>query len=56
MTRLEKIRAMTVREIAEILIKDNAYAEEYCKSDCEEEECLHELECCIKWLKEDVGE
>lgn len=57
MKRIDYIRAMTAEEMAEKIIKKNI-TEDYCKSDCEDSEnfeCLHEKECCIRWLNEDVG-
>jgi len=56
MTRIERIRNMTVKEIAKVII-DNNITDEFCRSQCEnDEECLHDLECCIKWLEMEVKE
>ena len=51
MTRIERIRNMTTKEIA-IAIISYSITDEYCKSDCgQEEDCPHELKCCVKWLE-----
>ncbi len=53
MTRIERLRTMATEEMAREIIKLN-FTDEYCKGDCkEDEDCLHELECCIRWLKEE---
>lgn len=57
MTRLEQIKNMDAKQIAKIIIENNI-TDEFCKSDCEGDEdenfeCLHELDCCKKWLNEE---
>lgn len=54
MTRLEKLRTMAVEEIAPHLCKFGGLEEDFCKSDCDSGECLHEVECCVKWLNEET--
>ena len=52
MRRIDYIKAMTVRETARLIIRHNI-TDEYCSDDCgSENECPHELECCMKWLEE----
>jgi hypothetical protein len=58
MTRIERIRNMTIEEMAEKIIKKNI-TNDYCKGDCNDEcddgfVCPHELECCIQWLESEV--
>jgi len=61
MTRIERIRNMTVEEIAKAIRHYNI-TDDYCKSDCEwaqsmendtfdENECL---KCCVRWLESEV--
>ena len=51
LSRYERIKYMTIDEIAEKVIKANI-TDKYCKSDCDSDDCPHELECCIRWLSE----
>lgn len=53
MKRIDEIRNLSVEELAEIIIEANV-TDEYCDSSCEDEECNHEKECCIRWLNEEV--
>lgn len=63
MKRYERIKSMSIEEIAEEIIR-LGFTDEYCKGDCEGAQdiecdcgcCLPEEEkkCCIKWLKEEV--
>lgn len=63
MTRIERIRAMSVEEIAKA-IRDYNITDDYCKSDCEwaqsmEDELLDGnecLKCCMHWLESEVEE
>lgn len=53
MTRYDLIKSMSIDEMARQIIKLNI-TDEFCDSACgNEEECLHDVECCIKWLKSD---
>lgn len=46
---------MTITEMAQEIIK-LGFTDAYCKNDCvNEDECMHELECCVKWLEETEG-
>ena len=56
MTRFEKIKAMTVEEMAEALLDAYPEFDGHCKGDCETSECTAEgdMECCVKWLKEEA--
>jgi len=52
MKRIDYIKAMTTKEMAKAIIEHNL--DDFCKSDCgNEENCPHEIECCVKWLNED---
>lgn len=52
MQRIDYIRAMTIKEMAEAIIEHNI-TDAFCKSDCEQEdECPHAVECCVRWLGE----
>ena len=59
MKRIDKIKNMTVEEMAREIIRLN-FTDEYCDSGCPDtwnkpicQEEL-ELECCIRWLEEEV--
>ena len=55
MTRYEMITKMSVKQLAQKVI-GLSITDSYCKSDCgNDEDCTHELDCCIKWLNEDVS-
>ena len=61
-TRYERIKTMGVEEIAAEIILLNI-TDEYCKSDCAEAKdvdcmdcCRYEMECCVRWLNEEVSE
>lgn len=54
MTRYEMITKMSVKQLAQKVI-DLQVTDSYCKSNCNEEDCPYELDCCIKWLNEDVS-
>ena len=62
MTRYERLKAMSIEEVAAEIIRLRV-TDDYCKSDCVEAEnidcmdcCRYELECCIRWLNEEVEE
>lgn len=60
LTRYEKIKNLSIKEVAQTIIDYNI-TDEFCKSDCEgckgtECECPHDLECCVKWLQEEANE
>lgn len=47
MTHIEKIRDMSVEEIAKIIIQDTTL-DTYCKGDCEDNyDCPHPIDCCM---------
>jgi len=49
MTNFEKIKKMTIEELAKVITEYS-----YCKSDCEwENGCEHPTECSKKWLLEE---
>ncbi|GAB6170599.1 hypothetical protein JCM15765_08740 [Paradesulfitobacterium aromaticivorans] len=57
MTRFERIKAMSIAEVAEQIISRDI-TDKYCKSDCSVADNFvcegnKELQCCIRWLKED---
>ena len=56
MTRYERIKSMSIEEMAEAMIGLGG-TDDYCESDCEDPyfECTHEKECCIRWLNESEG-
>ena len=56
MTRIEYIRTMPVEEMADIIVGELVGISDYCNSDCDDVECLHPVECCVRWLKSKVGE
>ena len=51
LTRYERIKYMSIEEVAEKIL-EHQITDKYCKSDCDSNDCLHELECCIRWLSE----
>lgn len=59
MTRYERIKSMSIEEMAEEVIVLN-FTDAYCKNDCSpienDGECepANEFECCIRWLNEEV--
>lgn len=54
MKRIDKIRTMSIEELAEKIIEMPAGTYDYCKSDCNDFECTQEKQCCIDWLNEEV--
>lgn len=56
MNRYEKIKSMTVEELAKAIVSNgDVYIDDYCKSECNyDDECQHPEECCKKWLLEVV--
>lgn len=55
MKRIDYIRNMPVEEIAKIIIAKNI-ADDFCKSDCGDEDCMHDVECCVRWLEQEREE
>lgn len=56
MTRIEMIKNMSTKDMAE-KICDMNFTSDYCNSDCKLYSCnggQHEIECCIRWLNEEV--
>ena len=54
MTRIEKLRSLSVDEWAD-KIMGYGMIDGYCKSDCaEDDDCPHEHECVARWLNEEV--
>lgn len=55
MTRYEKIKSMDVEELANVIISDDIYIDDFCKGECDlDDGCPHPEECCKKWLLEEV--
>ena len=56
MTRYEKIKSMSVEELAKVIVGDSdIYIDDFCKSDCKNQNgCPHLEKCCKKWLLEEV--
>ena len=56
MTRYEKIKSMDVEELAKVIINNgDIYIDDYCKSECDLDDCCpHPEECCKKWLLEEL--
>jgi hypothetical protein len=52
--RIDYIQDMTVEEMANKIVQAN-FTDEYCKSNCEEDDCPHEIECCVRWLESELG-
>ncbi len=57
-TRRDKFKKMSVEELAEAIVTDgDYYGDKYCKSDCgSDDDCPHPVECCKKWLMEEIEE
>lgn len=56
MTRIEMIKNMSTKDMAE-KICDMDFTSAHCNSDCKLDSCdrgQHEMECCIRWLNEEV--
>ncbi len=56
MTRIERIKSMSIEDIAKMIVDDDLTAE-FCKSDCsdtDDYDCPHPVECCVRWLNEEV--
>lgn len=64
MKRINKIRTMTIEELAELIVDIENIDFNFCKSDCDgdwesedpTEICPHPVECCIRWLGEEWEE
>lgn len=61
MTRYDKIKNMSIEELAGAIVKcQDYYNDDYCKSTCnddvEGEGCPHPEKCCKRWLLEEVEE
>jgi hypothetical protein len=55
MKRIDYIRSMSVEELAKAII-DNSITDEFCDGSCGyENDCPHDLDCCIIWLGKDIG-
>ena len=57
-TKYEKVKSMTIEEMAHEII-ELEFTDAYCKSDCssadeDDYDCPHSIECCVKWLNEEV--
>ena len=55
MKRIDRIRNMSIGELAEKLMQMPAGTYNYCAADCKDFECTQEKQCCINWLNEEVG-
>jgi hypothetical protein len=50
MRRIDYIRNMSVEELAKAII-DHSITDEFCDSSCGcEDDCPHDVECCVIWL------
>jgi hypothetical protein len=54
--RYEKFKTLTIEQTAEYIVENDLMNNEYCKSDCEDENeiCPHPQVCCLRWLNEEV--
>lgn len=56
MKRIDKIRHLSAEELARLII-DNNITDEFCKGNYKgikcEDDCCHDVECCMKWLEEE---
>lgn len=52
-TNLQKIKEMTREEIAKI-ITEYQITDKFCHANCQGDDCLNSLECCLKWLDEEA--
>ena len=57
MTRFELLKSLSVEDTAKMIVDDNL-TDAFCKSECVVDvdigDCSHPIECCIRWLKEEV--
>jgi len=58
LTRFEELKSLTIDEAAELIVRIN-FTDDYCKGDCPpgpdgEILCDVEIECCKRWLKEEI--
>ena len=51
MTRYERIKTMSIEQIAAEIVRTN-FTDEYCKSYCADCCQWYELDCCVRWLLE----
>lgn len=65
MNNIEKIQGMSIEELAKLIIGiEKLELDVFCKSDCKgdfenddpDKMCPHPMQCCEKWLMEDVNE
>lgn len=56
MTRYEEIMVMTMVGFAKWFMAIYPEFDGYCKSECDADlgDCPHPLECCVRWLGEEV--
>jgi hypothetical protein len=57
MTRFDFLKFLSIEDTAKMIVENNL-TNSFCKNECEIdfdiEDCLHPIECCIRWLKEEV--
>lgn len=58
LTKYEKIINMATVQMAKVIVEYNITGG-FCKSDCsgadeDDYDCPHPIECCVKWLNEEV--
>lgn len=53
MNRIDRIRNMAAEELAKDIIEHNI-TDEFCKGICRVDDCPHPVECCVRWLEEEV--
>lgn len=57
MTRIEKLKNMTTRELAGLIDKlQSLELDGFCKSDCGNDDCLDPIPCIVKWLEEEADD
>lgn len=57
MRRIDKLRAMSVEDVAKVILDSDCLYDDYCKSDCniDDEDITDKdcLACVVKWLEEE---
>lgn len=56
MKRIDKIRHLSAEELARLII-DHNITDDFCKGNYKgiecEDDCQHDIECCVKWFEEE---
>ena len=55
MNRHEYLKSLSIEDVAKMIVEEDL-TDSFCKSDCEnsDDQCLHPVGCCVKWLNEEV--